>query len=118
MRKFLPTSGFKYIDTKELDSSKYTSNSSKGCVLDVDLEHPKELRELHNDYPLAPDKIEIKREMLSEYQQKIADLYNTTIGNVKKWLPNFLDKEKYVLHYEILQFYLRLGPKLKKYIAC
>ena len=27
----------------------------KGCVLEVDLEYPKELRELHNDYPLAPD---------------------------------------------------------------
>ena len=84
MCKFLSTSGFKQIDPKELDSTKYTSNSSKGCVLDIDLEHPKELRELHNDYPLAPDKIEIKREMLSEYQQKIADLYNITIGNVKK----------------------------------
>ena len=31
----------------------------------VDLEYPKELRELHNDYHLAPDKIESKREMLS-----------------------------------------------------
>ena len=30
-------------------------NSSKGCVLEVDLEYPKELPELHNDYPLAPD---------------------------------------------------------------
>ena len=32
----------------------------------------------------APDKIEIKRDMLSEYQLKIADLYNIPIGNVKK----------------------------------
>ena len=54
------------------------------CFLEVDLEYPKELRELHNDYPLAPDKIEIKREILSEYQLKIADLYNILIGNVKK----------------------------------
>ena len=36
------------------------------------------------DYPLAPDKLEIKREMLSEYQLKIADLYNIPIDNVKK----------------------------------
>ena len=47
----------------------------KGCVLEVDLEYPKELHELHNDYPLAPNKIEIKREMLSEYQLKNADSY-------------------------------------------
>ena len=52
--------------------------------------------------------------MLSEYQLKIADLYNIPIGNVKKLLPNFFDKEKYLLHYENLQLYLRLRLKLKK----
>ena len=63
MSKFIPTSEFRWIDTKEFDLNKYTSNSSKGCILEVDLEYPKELQELHNDYPLAPDKIEIKREI-------------------------------------------------------
>ena len=61
MFKFLPTSRFKCIDPKEFDLNKYTSNSSKGCVLEVDIEYPKELHQLHNDYNLAPDKIEIKR---------------------------------------------------------
>ena len=93
---------------------KYTSNSSKGRVLEVDLEFPNDLWELHNDSPLAPGKIEIKREMLSEYQLKIADLCNIPIGNVKKLVPNFFDKEKNVLHYENSQLYLRLGLKLKK----
>ena len=32
MSKFLQTSGFKWIDLKEFDLNKYTSNSSKGCV--------------------------------------------------------------------------------------
>ena len=114
MSKFLPKSGFKWIDPKNLN--KYTSNSSKGCVLEVDLEYPKELLELHNDYPLAPDKIEIEREMLSDYQVKIADVYNISIGNVKKLVPIFFDKERYVIHYENLQVYLRLGLELKKYI--
>ena len=61
MSKFLSTSGFKWINSKELDLNKYASNSSKGCVLEVDLEYPKELRELHNNYSLATDKVEIKR---------------------------------------------------------
>ena len=52
--------------------------------------------------------------MLSEYQLKIADLYNIPIGNIKNLVPNFFDKEKYMLHYENLQLYLRLGLKLKK----
>ena len=82
MPKFLSTNGFKWIDPKELDLNKYTSNSLMGCVLEVDLEYPKELHELHNDYPLVPDKIETKKEMLPEYQLKIANLYNIPIGNV------------------------------------
>ena len=65
--KFLSTSAFKWTDPKEFEFNKYASNSSKGSVLEVDLEYPKELRELHNDYPLAPNRIEIKRKMLSNY---------------------------------------------------
>ena len=53
MSKFLPTSGFKWIDLEEFDLNNYTNNSSKGCVLEVDFEYPKELRELHNDYPFS-----------------------------------------------------------------
>ena len=114
MSKFLSTSGFKWINPKEFDVNKYMSNSLKGCVLEIDLEYPKEMHKLHNDYPLAPDKIEIKKEMQSEYQLKIADLYHIPIGNAKKIVPNVFDKEKYVIHYENLQVYLRLGLKLKK----
>ena len=54
--KFLPTSGFKWIDPKEFHLNKYSSSSSKGIVLEVDLEYPKELGKLHNDYPLALEK--------------------------------------------------------------
>ena len=64
MSKFPQTSGFKWIDPKEdsdlnrdpmdrdlIESNlnKYTSNASKGCVLEVDLEYPKELQKLHSD---------------------------------------------------------------------
>ena len=95
--KFLPTSGLKWIDPKDSDLNKYRSNSSKGYVLEVYLEYPKELRELPNDYPSAANKIEIKKEMLSEYQLKIADLYNIPIGNVKELVSNFFDKKSMCL---------------------
>ena len=98
MSKFLPTSRLKWIDPKEFDLNKYTNNSSKGCVLEVDLEYSKELHELHKDYPSALGKIKIKGEMLSEYQVKTADLYIISIGNVEKLVPNLFDKEKYVIH--------------------
>ena len=60
MSKFLPTSKLKWIDAKEFDLNKYTGNSSKGCVLEVNFEYPNKLWELHNDYPLAPEKKESK----------------------------------------------------------
>ena len=48
---------------------------------------------------------------------EIADLQNTPTGNIKTLVPNFFEKQNYVLHYDNLQLYLRLGLKLKKYIA-
>ena len=41
MSKCFPTGEFKWIDPKELDFNKYTSNSSKGYVLEVYLKYPK-----------------------------------------------------------------------------
>ena len=55
--------------------------------------------------------------MLYKYQLNIADFYNIPIGIVKKLVPNFADKEKYVLHYQNLQLYLRQELQLKKSIV-
>ena len=52
--------------------------------------------------------------MLSEYQLKIADLYNIPISNSEKLVPNFFDKEKYVIHYENLKLYFEARIKTKK----
>ena len=46
----------------------------------------------------------------------MADPYNISITNAKKLVTNFFDKGKYVIYYENLQLYLRLGFKLRKYI--
>ena len=85
----------------------YSNNSSKGCVLKVDLEYPKGCREMH--YPLAPDNIETERKMLPEYQLKLTDLYSIPISNVKKLVLTFFYKECASLW----KLYLRLGLKLK-----
>ena len=91
--KYFPMGVFKWIDPKEFDINKYICNTLKGCVLEFDLEYHKELKKLHNDYPLPPDEIEIKKEMLSKYQLKISDFYNIPIGNVKNWCLTFLIKK-------------------------
>ena len=46
MSKFFQVSVFVWIDPKEVDLNKYTSNGSKSCVLEVDIEYPKEV---HNE---------------------------------------------------------------------
>ena len=97
MSKFLPTGGFKWIDPKEFNLNKYNNNSVKGCVSEVDPTYPKKLLELNNDYPLAPDKIEINREILSKYQLLLIFI-TFLLAVVKKLVLNFFDDEEYVLH--------------------
>ena len=89
-------------------------NSSYGYILEVDLEYPSELHDLHNDYPLAPEKIKISQDMLSKYCCDIADKYGIKIGGVNKLVPNSRNKKKYVVNYRNLQLYLSLGMKLSK----
>ena len=59
MSQYLPIGGFRWLTEKEInkiDLAKYNENSKKGLILDVDLEYPQELHNLHNDYPLATEK--------------------------------------------------------------
>ena len=115
MSQKLPTGDFRWVPSPEyINLDSYDENSAKGLILEVDLEYPKELHSLHNDYPLAPEKITVWEEMLSDYCQRIQAREGIKIGQVEKLIPNLRDKEKYVLHYRNLQLYLSLGLKLKK----
>ena len=54
----------KWLDPAKINIDKYDDGSLKGCILEVDPEYPKELNELYNDYPLALDELEIKRDIV------------------------------------------------------
>ena len=113
----LPYGGFDWLTKKEtnkLDLDSISENSSIGYFLEVNLEYPSELHDSHNDYPLAPEKLEISFDMLSIYCSDIAKKYGTKVGGVKKLVPNLRNKSKYVVHYKNLQLYLSLGMKLSK----
>ena len=121
MRQYLPISNFKWvknIDKIEQKLMNIKNNSSTGYVLEVDLEYPQELHDIHNDYPLAPEKINIPKEWLSKYCLKIASVHNITTGTVKKLVPNLMNKINYVIHYRNLQQCLELGIKLEKCKEC
>ena len=91
-----------------------SEKSPIGYFLEVNLEYPDELHQLHNDYPLATEKLAVSSDMLSKYCKEIADKYEIKVGDVKKLIPNLGNKTKYVLHYRNLQLYLSLGMKLTK----
>ena len=114
MSQYLPTGGFKWLSEKEVNLSKFDDEFEKGLILEVDLEYPKELYDLHNDYPLAAEKIKVTENMLSPFCKKIAEKFGVKIGLVEKLVPTLFNKERYVLHYRNLQLYLSLGLKLTK----
>ena len=117
MSQYLPTGNFKWMSEKkinELDLAKYGDDSKRGLILEVNLEYNKKLHDLHNEYPLAPEKIRVTGDMLSNYCEKIAAKHNISTGLVSKLIPNLRNKEKYVLHYRNLQLYTNLGLKVTK----
>ena len=78
MSKPLPTHGFKWMNESELTSWKNISGISK-----IDLKYSKDLHDLHNDYPLTAEMIEISK--------------------VNKLITNLDNKVQYISHYENLK---------------
>ena len=114
MSQYLPTGNFRWITHKEIDKvdlAKYKENGKKGLILEVDLEYYQELHDLHNDYPVCPEKVKVSNDMLSDYCKEIANKFNISIGLVSKLILTLRDKKEYVLHYRNLQLYLDLGSK-------
>ena len=115
MSEYLPYEKFEWLENIDgFNVMTINEKSDIGYILEVDLEYPDELHELHNDYPLAPEKLAVTNDMLSKYCKEIADKYDIKVGDVKKLIPNLGNKTKYVLHYRNLQLYLSLGMKLTK----
>ena len=94
MSQPLPHSNFTWLSEEELEEMLDDPTKIKGCTLEVDLDYPTELHDLHNDYPLAPELIVVNR--------------------VPKLTPNLNDKTNYVVHSRMLQQCLKRGLVLKK----
>ena len=115
MSEYLPYGEFNWLkNVDKFDVNSINEKSDTGYFLEVDLEYPDELHELHNDYPLAPEKLAVSNDMLSAYCKKIADKYDIKVGDAKNLIPNLGNKTKYVLHYRNVQLYSPLGMKLTK----
>ena len=94
MSKPLPVGSFEWMGEADLKNwERFVAEKGIGCILEVDLEYPKDLHDFQNDFPLAPEKLKL--------------------GKVKKLTQNLRDKKAMVLHGKNLQLYLSLGMKLK-----
>ena len=118
MSQPLPIAQFEWVSQEELekiDRLTQTDDEDRGYIVSVDLQYPKELHELHNDYPLAPERMRVKDEWLSDTAINIRTQYSFNRGDGSaKLIPNLMDKKGYVLHYRNLRFYLEHGLKLLK----
>ena len=119
MTKKLPYDSLKWdysflTDKKILN---YDEDSDEGYILEVDLQYPEQLHDLHKDYPLAPEIMSVSEDMLSKHQKELHYKYygkEAKDEDTKKLILSLMDKKKYVLHISALKFYLQHGLKLKK----
>ena len=117
MMQPLPERNFRFLSENEVsdfDVNVPRVEDDKGYILEVDLLYPEELHDLHNDYPLAPERLVVTKEMISEYGKHLSEKLGTKFSKIEKLVPNFYDKKKYVLHIRNLQLYISLGMRCTK----
>ena len=117
MTQYLPYGGFKWMSEEEIDGFDFDlveCDSDEGYILEVDLEYPDKLHDFHNDYPLAPEKLRVRNDMLSRYCSDIDKKYGINVSEVNKLIPNIGNNVGYIMHYRNLQLYKPLGMKVVK----
>ena len=108
MSQPLPTHGFYWTDS--VDVTVVSDDADEGYILEVDLEYPTSIHDIHSDYPLAPESLTVTSDMLSPYCQELSH----NCHSVEKLVPNLVPKTRYVVHYRNLKQYMSLGMVLTK----
>ena len=109
MSQKLPTKIFKW----ENDPDYYNNiPKDRGCIIECNLEYPNDCRFKTRKYPLAPEKMKIDKEKLSDYQLNL--LGDKPLSKEEKIFLTLYDIEKYVIHHSILKEYIKLGMKVTK----
>ena len=88
MSQPLPYRDFKWIDFEDPEEIILDNYHE----VEVNLEYPEELHDLHNDYPCAPEKIIVTNDMLSPYCRETKNLHGNISGNVSKLIPTLNKK--------------------------
>ena len=107
MSQPLPTGNFKWKNEEYY-------KSGKPCIVEVDLEYPKDIQMKTRKYPLMPYNRSIGIDELSEYQNQILSKLNEKNPKDQKLILDLHDKNKYIVYYKTLKFYETMGIKIKK----
>ena len=72
MSQPLPYASFEWCDDiLNADHVLNYKNENKVYILEVDMEYPKELHDLHSDYPFAPENMFVSANMVSDFSKSI-----------------------------------------------
>lgn len=113
----LPHKFFNFLsedEAKTFDFASVPDEGNRGYILEVDLEYPDHLHDVHNMYPLCPENTVIEPSELSPYTQSLAEKLSIQSSSCKKLVANFKSKKRYVVHYRNLKLYTRLGMVVTK----
>jgi hypothetical protein len=117
MSQALPVDELRRLEKEEckhLNTNSVSDDSEEGFILEVDLDYPPELHDLHNEYSLAPEKMKVAENMLSSYAKKLLEDIDMKGTSTEKLMPNIHPKEIYVVHYRNLKLYLSLRMRLTR----
>ena len=94
----LPVNGFKWVKNlskvNKIFIIKYNENIDKWYFLQVDVDYPKKLFDLHKVLPFLPERKQVNK--------------------MEKLICSIKDREKYVVHIKVLKEALNHGLVLKK----
>ena len=117
MSQALPYKDLKFLEVRSQDPNYYLEKCSKkiGMIFEVDLEYKNDVEKLkYQSFPLAPESKTRTYNELSDYQKNYLNINNQKISKVPKLVLDMNPKINYVVHYRLLDFYLKHGMKVTK----
>ena len=102
MSKYLPYEGFKWLkNVDKFDVMSINEKSPIGYFLEVDLEYSDKLHELHNDYPIVPEKLAVSSavyvvhyrnlQLYLSLEMRLTKIHGVLVLKQSDWMKKYID---------------------------